>query len=358
VDLISYEIKSTSPLTIEEAAPGDGDVCGSGMINMRFQAYVKTRMGTTDLEKYIEKYPKGWSQCLKFFEERTKRDFDPERLPNKIYSVPLWNADDDPDADIEDNSINLSTMDLTGIFLPVIRSALQLVHNQYETLRANNKYPRGLILVGGFGKSKILMQEIKNTFSSFAPGFEVINPNFSWSAVAVGAVIHRLEGASVVTSRICRRHYGIITRLYYEEGVHSQASKTWDVDEEAYYADNVIRWHATKGLSIQGEQCISIPFYITGSAPSTSELLEMVVSDEDNPPLEFEHTQKTRRLCSITADLSNVPRKSWLSRKTSNGNTYVYLKYNVGLTFGPGGLQFDVRVGDKIVGTAKADYEQ
>jgi len=358
VDLISYEIISTSPFSIEEAVPGDGDVCGSGLINMRFQNYLKTRMGAKALEKYIEKHSEAWAQCLSHFEERTKRDFDPERSPDKIYQIPMWNALDEPDADIENNKINLSTMDLTEIHRPVIESTLRLIHDQYEALQKNGKSPRGLILVGGFGKSKLLMQEIKNTFSAVSPRFEVVRPSHSWSAVAIGAIIHRIEGASLVRSRIVRRHYGIITRLYHEEGVHSEASKTWDADEEVYYADNVIRWHATKGQSIQGEQCISIPFYITGSEPSTSELLEMVVSDEDYPPLEFEHTQKTRRLCSITADLSNVPRKSWLSRKTTSGNNYVYLKYNVGLTFGPGGLQFDVRVGENVVGTAKADYEQ
>lgn len=358
VDLISYEIISTSPFCIEEAVSGDGDVCGSGLINMRFQDYLRTRMGARALEKYIEKHKDAWAQCLKHFEERTKRDFEPERLPDRVYQIPLWNALDEPDADIEDNKINLSTMDLTEIHRPVIESTLKLIHGQYEALREKGKSPRGLILVGGFGMSKLLMLNIKNVFSAVSPGFEVIRPSHSWSAVATGAIIHRLEGASVVKSRICRRHYGVITRLYYEEGVHSQASKTWDADEEVWYADNVIRWHATKGQAIQADQCISIPFYITGNEPSDSELLEMVVSDEDNPPLEFEHTQKTRRLCSVTADLSGVPRKSWLSRKTSSNHKYVFLKYNVGLTFGSGGLQFDVRVGQEIVGTAKANYEQ
>jgi hypothetical protein len=358
VDLVSYEIKSTSPFLIEEAVSGAGDVCGSGLINMRFFDYTKRRWGARSLEKYIEKNDRAWAQCLKHFEERTKRDFDPDRLPEKIYPIPLWNAADDPDVDIEDNNINLSTLDLTEIFRPIIESSLKLIRDQYKALLQIGKQPRGLILVGGFGKSKHLMQSIKNYFSAVSPGFEVIRPSHSWSAVAVGAVIHRLEGASMVKSRIARSHYGVLTRAYWKEGTHSLGSKTWCEVEESWYADDVIQWHVAKGSSMISGNCIAMPFYLTGQEPSDSELVTMVVSDEDEAPLEFQPSQKTRRLCVINADLSNIPRKSWKPRKTSHNKKYVYLEHSVGLTFGPGGLLFDVRVGQKVVGTAKVDYEQ
>ncbi|KAG9559831.1 actin-like ATPase domain-containing protein, partial [Aureobasidium melanogenum] len=358
VDLISYEIKSLAPFLIEEAVPGDGDVCGSGLINMRFQAFLKSRMGARALERYIAKNDKGWAQCLQHFEDRTKRDFDPERLPEKIYPIPLWNAPDEPDADIEDNNINLSTMDLTEIFRPIIQSALKLVHNQYEALIERKKQPRGLILVGGFGKSQHLMKSIKNHFSAIAPGFEVIRPGHSWSAVAVGAVIHRLEGASVVKSRIARSHYGVLTRAYWREGVHSKESKIWDADEEAWYADNVIQWYVNKGQSMISGNYIPMPFYITSREISESEIITMIISDEDEAPLEFNPTEKTRRLCAITADLSQVPRKKWKNRMTSKNKKYMFLQHSVGFTFGPGGLLFDARVAQEVVGTARADYEQ
>jgi hypothetical protein len=358
VDLISYEIMSTSPLSIEEVVPGDGDVCGSGLINMRFQAYVKSRMGARAFETYIQKHSEAWAQCLKHFEDRTKRDFDPERFSEKNYPIPLWNATDDPDADIEDNKINLSTLDLTEIHRPVVESTLILIHAQYEALSEKGKHPRGVILVGGFGMSKMLARDIKNTFSAVAPGFEVVKPKHAWSAVAVGALIHRLEGASIVKSRIARRHYGVLTRAYWEEGTHSLACRTWDADEEAWYADNVIQWHVFKGQSMISDKCISMPFYITGKEATESEIVTMIVSDEDEAPLEFVPTEKTRKLCSINADLSSVPRKSWKTRKTTQANKYVFLSHSVGLTFGPGGLLFDVRVGQDVVGTARADYEQ
>ncbi|KEQ67730.1 actin-like ATPase domain-containing protein [Aureobasidium melanogenum CBS 110374] len=358
VDLISYEIKSLSPFLIEEAVSGNGDVCGSGMINMRFQAHVRSRMGAAALDKYIDKNENAWANCLKHFEDYTKKSFNPQKYPDKVYPIPLWYAPDEPDADIEDSHINLSTMDLAEIFRPVIESALKLIDDQYTALIKRKKQPTGIILVGGFGKNKHLMQSIENHFKPIAPTMEVIRPGHSWSAVAVGAVIHRLEGASLVKSRVARSHYGVLTRAYWREGVHSKESKIWDADEEAWYADNVIQWYVAKGQSMVSGNYIPMPFYITSKEASESEIITMIISDEDEAPLEFKPTEQTRRLCAITADLSQVPRKTWKSAKTSKNKKYVYLQHSVGLTFGPGGLQFDARVGKSVVGTARADYEQ
>ncbi|THY00796.1 actin-like ATPase domain-containing protein [Aureobasidium pullulans] len=357
-DLISYEIKSVSPFLIEEAVEGDGDVCGSALINMRFQAYVKSRMGPKPLERYIEKNPRAWAGCLKHFEERTKRDFDPERFPDKEYPIPLWHAADDPDADISDSHIVLSTVDLTEIFRPVIQSALLLVGNQYEALIEKGKRPRGLILVGGFSRSKHLFQSLKNNYAAIEPDFEVIRPPHAWSAVAIGAVIHRLEGAKTVKSRIARRHYGVLTRAYWKAGEYSEASKTWCADEGAWYADDVVKWYVTKGQSMLTGNPISMPFYVTGREISDSEIITMIVSDEDEPPKEFKPTDKTRILCTINAGLESVARRSWKVRYNDKNKKYLFLQHSIGLTFGPGGLSFDVRVGQKVVGTAKADYDQ
>ncbi|THX83338.1 actin-like ATPase domain-containing protein [Aureobasidium pullulans] len=358
IDLISYEIKSVSPFLIEEAVEGDGDVCGSALINMRFQAYVKSRMGPKPLERYIEKNPRAWAGCLKHFEERTKRDFDPERFPDKEYPIPLWHAADDPDADISDSHIVLSTVDLTEIFRPVIQSALLLVGNQYEALIEKGKRPRGLILVGGFSRSKHLFQSLKNNYAAIAPDFEVIRPPHAWSAVAIGAVIHRLEGAKTVKSRIARRHYGVLTRAYWKAGEYSEASKTWCADEGAWYADDVVKWYVTKGQSMLTGNPISMPFYVTGREISDSEIITMIVSDEDEPPKEFKPTDKTSILCTINAGLESVARRSWKVRYNDKNKKYLFLQHSIGLTFGPGGLSFDVRVGQKVVGTAKADYDQ
>ncbi|THW58311.1 actin-like ATPase domain-containing protein [Aureobasidium pullulans] len=357
VDVISYEIKSISPFLIEEAVSGDGDVCGSGLLNIRFKDHVNDKMGTRTLEEYISENGAAWAGCLKHFEERTKRDFDPHRFPEKEYPIPLWGATDDEDVGISANYIVLTTADLLEIFRPVIASILLLIGNQYESLIENSKRPQGLILVGGFGRSKHLFQSLKNNYAAVAPGFEVIRPPHAWSAVAIGAVIHRLEGDQVVQSRISRSHYGVLQRERWNEAKHGQATKVFDEDDEFWYAENRIQWYVKKGQSMPNGDPIVMPFHVTAQDHTHNEVVTLIVSDEDEAPDEFTPTRHTRILCTIPADLGAVSRKQWKVRSTKvHKKKYVVLDYGVGLAFGAGGIVFDMRVGNKVVGTAKADY--
>ncbi|KAG2161186.1 hypothetical protein JADG_000925 [Aureobasidium aubasidani] len=221
----------------------------------------------------------------------------------------------------------------------------------------NSKRPQGLILVGGFGRSKHLFQSLKNNYAAVAPGFEVIRPPHAWSAVAIGAVIHRLEGDQIVQSRISRSHYGVLQRERWNEAKHGQATKVFDEDDEFWYAENRIQWYVKKGQSMPNGDPIVMPFHVTAQDHTHNEVVTLIMSDEDEAPDEFTPTRHTRILCTIPADLGAVSRKQWKVHSTKvHKKKYVVLDYGVGLAFGAGGIVFDMRVGNKVVGTAKADY--
>ena len=46
VDLISYTVKSLSPLVVDEAATGTGGLCGSTFLDRRFQEYIINKCGS------------------------------------------------------------------------------------------------------------------------------------------------------------------------------------------------------------------------------------------------------------------------------------------------------------------------
>ena len=49
VDLITYTVKSLDPLLeVMEAGPGSGDICGSQMLDSRFQQYLDEKLGGAD----------------------------------------------------------------------------------------------------------------------------------------------------------------------------------------------------------------------------------------------------------------------------------------------------------------------
>jgi hypothetical protein len=88
-----------------------------------------------------------------------------------------------------------------------------------------------------------------------------------------------------------------------------------------------------------------------------SETVTLVVGDEEEAPFEFVPTSRTRTLGTIEVNLEKVASSRWKKRMTSTGKKFVALDYQVGMTFGSGGLMFDMRVGSKICGSMRAKYD-
>ncbi|KAG9561496.1 actin-like ATPase domain-containing protein, partial [Aureobasidium melanogenum] len=360
VDLISYEVKSLDPLRFEECAAGTGGICGSGLLNMRFEEHVKARMGVTAFEEYCEKNPKDWNRCVEHFEQRTKRDFNPHALQNvddmDDASIPLAGAKEDPRASIEKNYIILTPDDLFDTFRPVMDAIVKLCDEQYISLVKEKKKPKGIILVGGFGESNHLHNVLKIHFAGIND-FDVLQPPNAWSAVARGAVIHCIEGDSLVEARIARHHYGVINRLPFDPEKHSRKNCIFEPDNETWYAENQVTWFVKKGESMPAGTPIMLPFHFPSYNKLVSEVVTLVVSDEDEAPSEFSTTARTRKLGTIEVNLEKVAASRWKKQKTSSGRKYVVLDYNVGMLFGSGGLVFDMRVGEKLCGSLRAKYD-
>lgn len=348
------------PLRFEECAAGTGGICGSGILNMRFEDHVKARMGLTAFEEYCEQNPKDWNRCVEHFEQRTKRDFNPHALQNiddmDDASIPLAGAKEDPRAGIEKNYIILNAENLHDIFRPVMDSIVKLCDEQYIALRKAKKKPKGLILVGGFGESNHLHNVLKLHFAG-TEDFDILQPPNAWSAVARGAVIHCIEGDSLVEARVARHHYGVINRLPFEPGKHSRKNCVFDPDDEKWYAENQIEWFVKKNESISAGTPMVLPFHFPAYDKLTSETITLVVSDEEEAPLEFVSTGRTRTLGTIEVIFEKVAASRWKKQKTSSGKKFVSLNYRVGMVFGSGGLVFDMRVGSKICGSLRAKYD-
>jgi actin-like ATPase involved in cell morphogenesis len=69
VDLISYEIKEVSPLRVEESVRGTGACCGAAFLNVKFEEYVRSKMGASEFQKVCDRKPKAWLAALKSWEE-------------------------------------------------------------------------------------------------------------------------------------------------------------------------------------------------------------------------------------------------------------------------------------------------
>ncbi|THY83348.1 actin-like ATPase domain-containing protein [Aureobasidium pullulans] len=380
VDLASYSICSLSPLRLEESAPGTGALCGGVFLNLRFQALVKSRMGSAAFKKLCERKPKSWAIALRYFEDYVKKNFDPLSSQNTYddnkFNVPLPGAEDDAAAGIDCGFITLSTAEVAELFRPLVESVIELVERQRNVLLACDKTAKGVILVGGFGQSSYLFRCLKSRFAhedpppSYnqstkspspepEPRFIVLQPANAWTAVVRGAVLSSLQ-EKVVMSRKARRHYGIRFAPVFQAGKHSLKNKYWDVYVEKFRATNQINWHTKKGDNLPTEHAILLPFSQNWNLKDVVPeyiSVDVIVSNAAQAPDEFEVTAETHVLCELEVNLNSVPRKRFREHVSASGIRYRSLNFSIGMTVQSGSICFDLRVDGIVQGSVKADYE-
>ncbi|KAL3453558.1 hypothetical protein BJX65DRAFT_302456 [Aspergillus insuetus] len=217
VDLISYVVKDMDPLRLMEATKGTDRICGSMLLDNRFEDLLRNKMGAEHydalLNKSKEATPLHWQDRVKpLFAGK----FDEDDFSDVSTYIPLPGAKDDPDARIEDGFFELTTNGIAAIFDPIVRDVVELIDGQIGALGDVRLSSPTMLLVGGFGASEYLFCCVQQAH----PSIKVLQPPNSWSVVVSGAVHHGLESHSV-ESLIARRNYGVTFRPYWDPERHT-----------------------------------------------------------------------------------------------------------------------------------------
>lgn len=375
IDLVSFEVTSLSPLRLEESAPGTGALCGGVFLNLKFQDLVRRRMGVETFQAFCEKRPKAWAVALKYFEDYVKRNFDPveseiEYDDNK-FNVPLPGAEDNLAAGIEGSFITLTSADVSDIFRPHVDRVIELIERQRNVLAAHNKTAKGVILVGGFGQSGYLYRCLKTRFADEdppptytqsanpimeeGPRFIIMQPENSWTAVVRGAVLTGLE-RDLVAIRKARRHYGVVVTQRYDPSKHSRKNRYVCAYTQEIRANNQMMWHVVRGQDMPSDTPILLELgqdFWPNEEVDIDET-EIIVSDADEPPNEYEPSGDMRVLCTLKSNLSAIPKKHF-KKRVSHGRQYRHLAQDYGMSF-DGRLTFDQRVDGKVHASIQAIY--
>jgi hypothetical protein len=110
----------------------------------------------------------------------------------------------------------------------VVNRILELVRNQIIAIQAQNRTLQNILVVGGFGASEYLFQQIK---LHVPPQFQskVVRPMDSVAAIVKGAVTAGIT-ERVITHRVARRHYLMATLQPFKEGYHPEAYRVPSLD--------------------------------------------------------------------------------------------------------------------------------
>ncbi|KAJ5633351.1 hypothetical protein N7490_009690 [Penicillium lividum] len=345
VDLITYRITRTEPLRMEEVTKGTGEVCGSVMLDERFEEYIIQTMGR---KKY-----KGLS-------DSTKR-VAMQRWQNDIkhhYSGPQDEVEDldigyvIPLPGMENGLHYMESAHVQAIFDPIVTQIEALISTQNDIVNTAGCSAKAIILVGGLGASQYLYKRLKRRFQ----GTHIMQPPNAWSAVVRGAVYRGLEGNQVV-NRKARCHYGVTHRSGFIPGLHDLKDRVWNDYEEKWQARKQMKWYIIKGQSISEDKPISFGWNRSVAKNSSMKFTDhLMFCMTENAPTSRGPDKDVFQLCELETDLSKIPKELFTKRKNSKGVEYFNVHYNLTLKAASASLIFELQFNGMSYGTIRARY--
>jgi hypothetical protein len=100
-----------------------------------------------------------------------------------------------------------------------------------------------IILVGGFGENRYLLQQLEQHFHDIT----IQQPTRAWSAVCRGAVYRGLYGGDqIVSNHISKYFYGCLFNADWEDGKFAKEDKEFDTRSQKWIARGQVEWYLRK----------------------------------------------------------------------------------------------------------------
>jgi hypothetical protein len=213
VDVVTYQIRTRNPLTLDQVVLSKGDFCGSAFVDLEFERQLRFMLPGFD-----NLAADALAQLRDHFEYKIKRRYNPEEP--KTYGVPVTGLADDPAKGTRDGVLQLEDAVLQASFGSIIDQTMALIDHQREELKAKrlDDKLKGIVTVGGFGGSEYLHTRIRQEFPE-DEGIKVWRGDQSWTAVVQGAVVCEASSQThqeTVKTRLSNYNYGI---TYRQEGL-------------------------------------------------------------------------------------------------------------------------------------------
>ncbi|KAK4238359.1 chaperone protein DnaK [Achaetomium macrosporum] len=366
VDLISYTVTNLKPiLSVREAAPGTGSLCGSAFLNMRFAKFLKAKLGNIEgfddevLADAMERFDKT---VCPFFPLHDMRQFTLKDRDDDTYTIPVGGLAKDKALGINRGRYALKVSDLRVIFEPVVQEVIKLVKDQITSSRVSIK---AVLLVGGFGASIYLKERLRAAIDS---KIHIMQPPNPWLAIVQGAVMKGLaqsapENLTLVSvqARKARKHYGIECKKPYDEEVHGglgpNCTKEWCGMDGCWKVKNMV-WFIQRGDAVSENE----PFYtyIIWNFPVTlgrpGKLWLNVYADPTAREAPIERDENVALLCHIEVDFGHIPENLLGRKKGVDGQWYYQLRCTVEAVYLSASTRYTLLYNGERYSSVTAEY--
>ncbi|PGH07169.1 hypothetical protein GX51_01956 [Blastomyces parvus] len=350
VDLIAYEVEEETPFTVAECTAGSGDSCGSTALNRNFSNILRAKIRKMKLPDGSRTAGRVYAKCIMDFENRIKADF---RNNGQKWAVDVGIEADFPEAGIEEGYMTFTNEEILQCFEPVVNRILELVRNQIIAIQAQNRTLQNVLVVGGFGASEYLFQQIK---LHVPPQFQskVVRPMDSVSAIVKGAVTAGIT-ERVVTSRVARRHYLMATLQPFKEGHHPEQYRVPSLDgkDRCKYTRQIF---VQKGERVKIGEPVKVSFF-RQVAPGATLMYEDILyaCDEDVCP-EYTKDPRIKEVVTLTSDLSRKNLEKDFERMDTPQGTFYRVYFDIYLTLDGSEFNAELVCQGEVMGRCSARF--
>ncbi|KAH8203365.1 hypothetical protein TruAng_002460 [Truncatella angustata] len=336
VDLISYEVKDTKPIILQEAVVGTGGLCGGIFIDQTFEHMCSGRLGS----KWKRLSKEGIRDVMRTeWEYGIKPQFkSPKSAKQYIVSLPAEAFRGQGTASFDDTKrkphikngrIYFDGCDIEKAFEGVFADISKLVEGQIRKSAERGLSVTGIILVGGLGGSPYLYEYLKNIYSKSEIAVLQSGGIKPRTAICRGAVIKGFLEAQndqqdggfrvppiAVESRVSRASYGISCSAEFDSSRHLEQDKRWDRLMECYMASNQMTWYLRRGDLVSKMEPVRHSYYRIYEEELFGKFftLNLYQCDDEAPPARI--TNSVRKLGELSckldvgfSDLPDYPRK-------------------------------------------------
>ncbi|PNY28423.1 Uncharacterized protein TCAP_01645 [Tolypocladium capitatum] len=361
VDIISYKVMRGQPPKIRESVQGDGKLCGAVLLDEGFLQLLRSKLprnvwdkiGASDVQWIMSQF---WENGMK---PQFNRDSEPFVVP-----VPYGGKMENPS---QSPALTFNRHELSDVYKPVVAEVATLVCSQVrKVIEAYGKPPRYLFLVGGFGKSAVLYDSLREAIDEVSVKTEILQARGErpWTAVCRGAVMKGIAKSEpnpsvLVEARVARASYGTTYNILpWEANEHDVRDKAWCPVQREFLAVDQTKWFIRRsreqGEMLWDEEPICHAFWQDLESPTDTIETELVYSAAAAPPDRCDASVK--RLCMIR--WSKVPAFDSLPT-WQNGKRKVFrhVCYEVRMVTDGASLDFQIFYEGNMVAAKNVDVD-
>ncbi|KAF8317320.1 hypothetical protein DL93DRAFT_2076909 [Clavulina sp. PMI_390] len=311
VDITSYIVKKREPSLVLEEAKASGCVQAGGIyVNQECLWQLRTLFGAIRLPRpVLEEWLRNADED---FEQNVKPDF-PRTTGSAAsarYSVAVERASYSNRAlAVKNGRLQLNGEAVASFFEPCVRQISGAIRQQLVDFDASH-----ILLVGGFGESKHLQNELRAAFQTDTCDLTAVEEGTS-KAVSDGAVIWNCTRA--VNARIARYSYGTTVHpLWDAKNPDHKERETYERADGSKRVKNAWRVLVLQGALLKEAttQALFYDFPTRDAAREKLRCVKQVIYSHPGYPPSYSFVKGNdgninspfERVCEITADLSEL----------------------------------------------------